>query len=86
MFKSACLQYHTKKSLSVCPFRHKLKSPYLVDGGAGHVVKEQNKQRNQRQSDQDLEDEPFVVVPEDVTECLHGVQDPEEGGIWTTGK
>ena len=55
-----------------------LQSPYHIHGGPWHTVDEQGKQCQQDPDNDGFHQQPLVVVPENIFESLHGVQDPQE--------
>ena len=57
---------------------------HLLDHVAGHVVKEERDENGEEYDDDGLEDDPAVVVPEDVADRLEGIEEPNEGRVGTT--
>jgi len=52
--------------------------------GAGHRVEHEPDEENNQQHDERFDDEPFVVLPDDVLESFERVHEPQERRVRTT--
>ena len=52
-----------------------------LDGVAGDGVEEEKEEDGQQSDEDDLDDGPLVIVPDDVADGLQGVQKPHEAGV-----
>ena len=59
---------------------------HLFDGVARHGVEEEDEEGRQQHDDQDFDDHPLVVVPQDVANGLQGIQKPYKRGIRAAAK
>lgn len=59
---------------------------HLLDQVTGERVEEQAQQEQQQQQPQDFEDQPAVVVPDEVTNGLQRAQKPHETGVRSTSR
>ena len=66
--------------------KHTSGSKHLLDSVARHVVEEERQQCRQQQRHQDFQNHPLKAMPQDVADGFQGVQEPNEGGIWTTAR
>jgi len=57
---------------------------HLLDHVARHAVEEQRYEHDQQQEDDDFQDEPAIVVPEDVSDRLEWIHEPNERRIRPT--
>ena len=64
-----------------------LSSPHdPLDRISGEVVNEESEEEDEEEEDQDLDDCPFEVVPDDVSNGFDGIEEPHErgvGSIWS---
>jgi len=65
-------------SLSLSSTKH------LLDHVSRHAVEEESDQDDQQKEDDHFEDEPAVVVPEDIADRLEWVQEPNERSVRST--
>ena len=56
----------------------------LLDGVAGHGVKEKYNHSAEQERQQRLDDRPLVVVPQDVADRLERVEEPDERRVGST--
>ena len=54
----------------------------LLYGEARHRVEEEDEEDSEAEEGEQLQDGPFVIVPNDVTDALERVKEPHEGSIW----
>lgn len=59
-------------------------SHHPLDRVSGKVVDKEGEEENGAEDEQDLEDGPLEVVPDNVADRLDRIQEPHEGGIRTT--
>ena len=57
---------------------------HLLDHVSRHAVEEERNEYDQQEEEDDFEDEPSIVVPQDVTDRLERIQEPDEGRIRPT--
>jgi len=57
---------------------------HLLDHVARHAVEEQRNEDDQQEEDDDFKDKPTIVMPENVSDRLEWVQEPDERRIWPT--
>ena len=50
----------------------------FVDGRSRHRIEKQANKCNKQSNEQNLEDEPLVVAPDDVAQCLERVHEPQK--------
>ena len=58
----------------------------LFDCESRNRVEEENDEDNSSHDQKKLDDQPLVIVPENVPHTLKGVHEPHERGVWTTEK
>ena len=56
-------------------------SIWKVQTTYGHGIDEQRNEDNQQQQNDECDEIPLVVLPDDVLECLPGRGEPEERGL-----
>ena len=57
---------------------------YLVDDGSWDVVEEYEEEHDEEGEEEELQDQPFVSLPDDVSERLQRVHEPHERGVRST--
>ena len=57
-----------------------------MDGRLGHGIEEEYQQDDQCCQQQELQDEPLVVLPDNIPKRFQGIQKPKEGGVGTSDK
>ena len=74
--------------VAMATFTHKqpLSSEEPLDGVAGHGVEEEGDEGGEEHDDEDLDDHPLVVVPQDVADRLPRVHEPHEGRVRPTAR
>ena len=60
-----------------------LRAEHPLDGVAGEGVEEEREEDDEAEPEEDLDDGPLVVVPDDVTDRLDRVQEPHERRVRT---
>jgi hypothetical protein len=63
------------------PLQTCLSSQHAFDGVTRERIEEENQKDDQHQPEEDLDDGPLVVVPDDIANGLDGVQEPHEGRV-----
>lgn len=63
------------------PMTAPLEAPYFVDCCLGHCVQKQGHKGTEAQEEEEFQDFPLPVFPQDVFQRLQGVHKPEERGI-----
>jgi hypothetical protein len=63
------------------PLQTCLSPQHAFDSVARKRIEEEDQKDDQHQPEEDLDDGPLVVVPDDVANGLDGVQEPHEGGV-----
>lgn len=56
-----------------------------LDGITGHGVEEEDQDGCQRCDYEQLEYDPFVVIPQDIADGFQGTQEPDKRGVGTIG-
>ena len=62
-----------------------LGAEHLLDHVAGQAVEEESNENGKKEEEDRLEDDPAVVVPQDVADRLQRVEEPDERRIRTAG-
>ena len=57
---------------------------HLLDHVSRHAVEKQSEEDDEQEKADDFEDEPAVVVPEDVANWLEWIEKPNEGCVRST--
>ena len=68
----------------IVPMR--LSTEDLLDGVAGHVVEEEGQHQRQEHEEQRFDDDPLILMPQDVAQRLERVQEPHERRVRPAGK
>ena len=71
--------YHNRIRLSLSACLSRAEDP--LDGVTGQSVEEEGEEYDEADPEEDLDDGPLVVVPDDVPNGLDRVQEPHEGRV-----
>ena len=66
------------------PLQTCLSPQHAFDSVARERIEEKDQKDDQHQPEEDLDDGPLVVVPDDVANGLDGVEEPHEGRVRTS--
>ena len=79
------LTNHQQKQVGITiPSRIFSRAEHPLDGVAWQGVEEEGEEDDEADPEEDLDDGPLVVVPDDVPDGLDRVQEPHEGRVGTS--
>lgn len=61
-------------------------SQHFLDHVTRHTVEEKSQHGQQQESSNKLDGKPLVLVADQVFYSLEGSEEPQEAGVWATGK
>lgn len=61
-------------------------SQHFLDHVTRHAVEEKSQHGQQQESSDNLDGQPLVLVANQVFNGFEGSEEPQEAGVWTTGK